>query len=219
MLFTRSIPKRKYRNYTRYRNLLRTDFQYRCAYCLTHEFHNGGVANFAIDHHRPRHGTYAISDLANEYTNLYWACNECNQNKANQWPSPQEEAMGLRWIDPCEAWGNHDLHWKISPDGEIQWLTPEGQYTIKKLMLHRREWLKNHWRKLSKVQTKYDMLMAQREELLSLLAQKESEASERASALRTMDDLTKTLMELKAELEPPVFNRPRTDPDDVWFLP
>ena len=100
MLFTRSVPKRRYRDYTRYRDLLRQDFQYRCAYCLIHEFHNGGVANFAIDHHRPTGGAYARPDLADDYTNLYWCCSECNQNKADQWPSPQQATLGFGWIDP-----------------------------------------------------------------------------------------------------------------------
>ena len=122
MLFTRSVPKRRYRDYTRYRDLLRRDFQYRCAYCLIHEFHNGGAANFAIDHHRPMRGVYARPDLAGDYANLYWCCSECNQNKADRWPAPQQEALGFRWIDPCELWGDHDLHWQITYDGEISGL-------------------------------------------------------------------------------------------------
>ncbi len=96
MFFTRNVPKRRYRDYTRYRDLLRRDFQYRRAYCLIHEFHNGGVANFAIDHHRPVRGAHAHPDLADDYTNLYCHCSECNQNKADNRPTPQQEASGFR---------------------------------------------------------------------------------------------------------------------------
>lgn len=96
MIFRRSVPPRNYRDYTRYRKLLRADFQYRCAYCLTQEHPLGGEANFSIDHHRPRRGHYARPDLENVYTNLYWTCRECNENKADHWTSPEEEAQGFR---------------------------------------------------------------------------------------------------------------------------
>src|SRR5436305_46467 len=104
MLFTRSIPERQYRDYTLYRPLLRRDFHYRCAYCLTQEFFLGGEANFEIDHHRPRSGPHARPDLESVYENLYWSCAECNQNKGDTWPEEEEYARGLRFIDPCEEW-------------------------------------------------------------------------------------------------------------------
>lgn len=155
MLFTRSIPPRSYQDYTRYRPLLRKDFQYRCAYCLTHEFYLGGEANFAIDHYRPRHGAFARPDLVNTYTNLYWCCNECNQNKADHHPNIEMESLGKRWINPCESWGDHDLHWHIDANGEVQWLTAAGEYTIKHLLFDRREWLKNHWRQMHALRQQY----------------------------------------------------------------
>ena len=197
MFFTRSVPPRRYRDYTRYRDLLRRDFQYRCAYCLIHEFHNGGVANFVIDHHRPVRGAYARPDLVSDYTNLYWCCSECNQNKANDWPAPQQEALGFRWIDPCESWGDHDLHWQISPDGEIQWRTPAGEYTIRKLMLHRREDLKAHWRKLYRLATL-------RDQLTEALTQE-------TMSLELAETIQQQIAELNEFLEPPVFNRPRRE--------
>lgn len=197
MFFTRSVPKRRYRDYTRYRDLLRQDFQYRCAYCLIHEFHNGGAANFAIDHHRPVRGSYARPDLAGEYANLYWCCSECNQNKADCWPAPQQEAQGFRWIDPCEPWGEHSLHWRIAPDGNIQWLTPAGEYTIRMLMLHRREDLKAHWQRLRR-------LTALRDRLTEALAYETVSAS-------LAGDIHQQIAEINEYLEPPVFSRPRRE--------
>ena len=146
MIFIRSIPTRRYLKYTAYRPYLRSDFKYRCSYCLLHESHNGGEANFTIDHHRPRGGNHARPDLENEYTNLYWTCRECNQNKGSTWPSSEQLAAGYAWIDPCETWGDHDLHWKIDSDGEISWKSTTGEFTIKHLRLNRRSLLKRHWR-------------------------------------------------------------------------
>ena len=195
MIFQRSPPVRRYRRYSSYPQLLRHDFQYRCAYCLTHEFHLGGEAAFAIDHHRPRKGLYARPDLENDYRNLYWCCAECNQNKADHWASPQEEALGFGWIDPCEVWGDHDMHWNISPEGEICWLTPRGEYTIKTLLLNRREWLKYHWNRLHTWQQR-------REVLINLLMQKTM-----TSEIRS--EIEYQLQELNSSLEPPVFHRSR----------
>jgi len=65
MIFHRSIAVRRYQNHTAYRSLLRRDFQYRCAYCLTHEFYLGDEAGCCIDHHRPIKGRYASPDVIN----------------------------------------------------------------------------------------------------------------------------------------------------------
>lgn len=111
MIFTRSVPPAVFADYTRYRRLLRFDFHYRCAYCLTHEFFLGGEAGCEIDHYRPQRGAYARPDLVNVYENLYWSCRECNQNKGDTWPTPEEVAAGHRFLDPCAAHDDHNLHW------------------------------------------------------------------------------------------------------------
>ena len=195
MIFIRSAPKRRYRDYTAYCSLLRSDFHYLCAYCLTHESHLGGEANFAIEYHRPQNGKYGRPDLASEYTNLYWTCRECNENKADDWTTPEQEAEGIRWLDPCEPWGDHDDHWQITPDGEIRCLTPIGEYTVKKLMLDRREWLKRHWRKLHQWQQR-------RNALIEILETRDVFAEHRANLEQQIHELTEWL-------EPPVFSRPR----------
>lgn len=195
MVFIRSVPPRQYQDYTRYRELLRKDFKYRCAYCLIPEFHNGGMANFVIDHFRPRKGLYARPDLEAVYGNLYWCCSECNQNKSDHWPHPKQEAEGLRWIDPCEAWGDHDLNWQIFPDGSVQWLTPAGEFTGRQLMLDERNNWKAYWRKVYQHQQMRDLL---RNELLD----------------NVLSDLERArveyqLAEIDEFLNPPVFDRPR----------
>ena len=116
--------------------------------------------------------------------------------------------MGFQWIDPCEDWGDHDLHWQISSEGVISWLTPVGKYTILRLRLHRREWLKNHWKKISKLQQKYNTLTTQILNLQSLLTQKTGGSVEIANIQQKIEDLTFVLLELREELEPPVFTKP-----------
>ena len=124
MIFTRSLPPKTYRDYNAYRPFLRLDFRFRCAYCLRHEFFLGGEAGCCIDHHRPLRGPYARPDLATDYTNLYWCCRECNENKADTWPSPEEAARGWRLLDPCQPEDDHDLHLRVLTDGSLEALTP-----------------------------------------------------------------------------------------------
>lgn len=195
MIFVRSVPKRIYRDYTRYRELLRSDFQYRCAYCLIPEYHNGGSANFAIDHFLPVRGVFGRPDLEANYRNLYWCCLECNQNKADQYPDPRQEAQGYRWIDPCEAWGDHSLHWQFDAAGEVHWLSPAGEYTGINLRFHEREGLKAYWRKFHRV-------LSMRENVETLL--KEESLSE-----LLQQTLRGQLSEFDEFLDPPVFKQVR----------
>ena len=144
MLFTHSQPPKRYKDYRLYRSLLRKDFRYRCAYCLRQEFYLGGREGCCIDHHHPVHGPSGKPLLECEYTNLYWVCRACNEYKADQWPTESEQRQGLRFLDPCLATDDHDLHWQTLPDGSLLPLTPIGSFTIGILRLDR-DALK-HWR-------------------------------------------------------------------------
>lgn len=200
MIFRRSLPERNYRDYTQFRPLLRRDFHYRCAYCLIQEFFLGGEAGFEIDHYCPIHGPYGRPDLIADYTNLYWCCRECNQNKADAWPSPQDEAEGRRIIDPCELWGDHELHWNFLPDGKLESLTPVGEYTDEHLILSR-AFLQQRRAQAFRDQQEF-------EELTTKLRGKRISAVRRA-------ELERRLEEVQLRLEPPIFNRPhRADRPD-----
>ena len=194
MIFHRSVPPRRYRDYRRYRALLRRDFQYRCAYCLTHERYLGGEAGCTIDHHRPRQGPHARPDLASAYANLYWTCRECNDNKSDTWPDPEDYERGLKFLDPCTPEGDHDRHWRALPNGSLQAFTVTGEYTIEMLQLWRDQ-LKYHRTHLYRWQQ-------QRDELVELLARKRM-------ALKVRVRLEAQIMELTELLEPPIFDRPR----------
>ena len=140
MIFQRSpgVPQlNEYRDY-RY-PYLRPDFQYQCAYCLTHEtyFLDGEAGE--IDHHWPLHPPAKLekdfSELKNVYSNLYWTCSRCNLYKGNLWPTDAEYARGERFLDPCAE--DHDSHWETHPDGTLTAKTATGRYTIELIRLNR----------------------------------------------------------------------------------
>lgn len=192
MIFQSSVSERLYRDYTDYRPLLRQDFQYRCAYCLLHEYFLGGEAGCCIDHHRPVHGRYAHPDLVADYNNLYWCCHECNENKGDVWPSPDDYESGLRFLDPCQPEDDHGLHWRVLPNGVLEPLTPTGRYTIRRLKLWR-PFLQHH-------RAKTFLLQEETRTLERRLNVKRLSAAQRSLLKRRLDDI-------KQWLEPPVFDR------------
>jgi hypothetical protein len=199
MIFRRSIPKRLYRDYNDYRTRLRQDFQYRCAYCLLHEYFLGGEAGCCIDHHRPLRGRYARPDLIADYNNLYWCCRECNENKGDFWPSPDDYHSGLRFLDPCQPQDDHDLHWRILPNGTLEPLTLTGKYTIRRLKLWR-PFLQHH-------RAKTCLLQEEIHDLERRLNVKNLPVEQRSLLERRLQDIQQWL-------DPPVFHRPRGADDE-----
>ena len=123
-----------------YRDLyLRPDFQFRCAYCLTHEYYFLDGEAGEVDHHRPLHPPVALgldfSHLRCAYTNLYWCCPRCNLYKGNRWPTDAQYASGTRFLDPCEE--DHNTHWDTHSDGTVAAKTATGRYSIQKIRLDR----------------------------------------------------------------------------------
>lgn len=195
MVFTRRVLTRTYSDYTRYRRFLRPDFLYRCAYCLRHEYFVGGEAGCVIDHHRPQGGPYARPDLVCFYANLYWCCNECNTIKGDTWPSPEDYEAGRRFLDPCQPEDDHDLHFRVEPDGSLVALTPTGAYTIEKLFLWRAHLIYHRAQVIRWEQ--------ERAELIRL-----SETYELGAA--GLEFVEARVAELSSWIEPPVFDRPRS---------
>lgn len=193
MIFLRSTPPRAFADYNSYRPYVRKDFQYRCAYCLRHEGHNGGEANFELDHYHPVRGAFGRPDLESAYANLYYACRECNGNKADKWPTEQQSQHGYRFLDPCQSQDDHELHWTFHSDGTITPLTNVAKYTQIMLVLERP--ILQEWRQ------KMKRLSREAEDLQTLLMSKRDSA-ERAQIERRM-------REIVLEIEPKVFDRPR----------
>jgi hypothetical protein len=84
--------------YTEYRPYLRRDFFYSCAYCTITEA-EASALRFTIDHYEPKS---ARQDLENDYKNLMYACDQCNQYKGNRNPPPEARAEGHRFFRPDE---------------------------------------------------------------------------------------------------------------------
>ena len=132
----------KFRDYRKYKPYLRIDFEYRCAYCGITEYRWGSERNFVVEHFRPRS---RFPDLATVYSNLYYACNRCNDLKGDTWPSPLEIELGYMWPDPC-ACEVYREHLRELDNGMLEPITPAGIYTTENLMLNLRPYLVS-WRR------------------------------------------------------------------------
>ena len=122
------VPEGK--GYSEYRNYLRYDFFYSCAYCLLSEA-EGAAIRFTIDHyeaqkHRP--------DLAHEYSNLMYSCGKCNEFKGDRYPSEEMRSEGYRFfrIDQ-DVFADH---FELS-DLLLKHKTNTGYYTIEACDLNR----------------------------------------------------------------------------------
>ncbi len=128
---THTPPKR---SYSAYRDCLRLEFEFRCVYCLATETEvapSDNFGGFEIEHFKPR----TFRRLVNSYANLFWACHACNRAKGDQWPSAAEQALGMRFVDPCvEPLGQH-----LELSGlEVKAVaaSPAGDYMIDEIYLN-----------------------------------------------------------------------------------
>jgi hypothetical protein len=76
------------RPYPEYREELRWDFLFTCAYCSTTELEAAGFG-FEIDHYQPQ-----AQGGSDQYDNLYWSCRPCNKRKDSFWPAAPIQAAG-----------------------------------------------------------------------------------------------------------------------------
>ena len=149
---------------------------------------------FEIDHFRPQNGACARPDLKAVYSNLYWSCRECNSNKGDVWPNPQDFELGLCFIDSCTADGDHEKHWRFLPNGEIEALTLSGEYTEEKLLL---------WRPILVARRKQQFQDVEEGEAIRGILMGKIVDSEELSILN------KRLSEIETRLQPHVFDRAR----------
>jgi uncharacterized protein (TIGR02646 family) len=133
--FQRQEKPQKQKRYQDYKQYLRRDFLFRCAYCLIHEAHHGGLRNFHVDHFRPKK---KFRRLTLVYENLYYACSLCNTFKGDLWPSGQQLRAGFKFVDPCDA-DPYRMHFEEEQDGTLRVLTNAGRYTVDHLRLNRRQ--------------------------------------------------------------------------------
>ena len=128
----RHAPKVK-GDHTKFRPFVRQDFSEGCAYCLLHELLAGGPRNFELDHFRPK-SLLRFAALIADFFNLYYACHVCNANKWNHWPSVEEEAIGIGFIDFCRD--DFSDHFRENRNGRWIPLTPSAEFTLDILNLN-----------------------------------------------------------------------------------
>lgn len=116
--------------YGEYREYLRYDFFYSCAYCTMNEAEAQGI-RFTIDHYTSQN---ADPTLVNEYSNLMYACDPCNGRKGDRTPPASATAAGYRFFR-----ADHDLqseHFLVE-GVRVKHKTNVGEYTIEALDLNR----------------------------------------------------------------------------------
>lgn len=126
---TRSIVSQK-ASFSAYRQDLRKDFRYSCAYCTTaeNELH---AKRFEIEHYLPQKH---FEKLKNIFTNLLWACEECNKNKDDYYSGLYPGTKGKLIFRPDRF--DFEEHFEVQED-LILGKTPNiGKFTEKFLVLN-----------------------------------------------------------------------------------
>jgi len=116
--------------YGLYRKELRFDFWYSCGYCSIAEIEAAGIA-FQIDHYEPR---ASAPHLVDDYTNLLWVCQHCNEFKGDWSPPTSARNAGIRFYRP--DLDDPDEHFEIS-GLRLNGKSAIGKFTIELLNLNR----------------------------------------------------------------------------------
>jgi uncharacterized protein (TIGR02646 family) len=129
----RRTPYPSFRQPGKYKQRLREDFSYACAYCTVHENEWGGLWHFHVEHFRPKS---KFPKLATSYENLLYSCDVCNCYKRDDWPSDNPLADGRGYLDPCEH--DYSLHFSEDvPTGKLCGHTAPARYMVELLHLNR----------------------------------------------------------------------------------
>jgi hypothetical protein len=115
--------------YQDYREYLRFDFYFACAYCTVSETELKG-RGFQIDHYQPQD-----KNGGDEYGNLMWSCEVCNRQKSAVWRSDDEQASGYRYVRP--DFDNPADHVELN-GFELRERSVPGKFTIEVLDLNRK---------------------------------------------------------------------------------
>ncbi|MCT6590821.1 HNH endonuclease [Pantoea dispersa] len=93
--------KKKYSQYTSFKDHLAKDFNYRCGYTDCPDFWFGGKVNFHIDHFIPWKSHPDKPYLKTDYSNLVYCCSYVNILKSND---------EHNYLDPCNIDYNEHFH-------------------------------------------------------------------------------------------------------------
>jgi hypothetical protein len=126
-------------DYKAYKSQLRIEFLHTCGYCNSREPELGGSEAFHIDHYKPKS---KFPHLRCKYTNLIYACRNCNRFKGDYWPCFIEKSQGKFILNP-----RTDNPQEHIDQSSFAWtgITARGKWTVLKLRLdsdylvHRRQ--------------------------------------------------------------------------------
>jgi 5-methylcytosine-specific restriction endonuclease McrA len=121
------------KHYREYLESLRQDFTYSCAYCGTTEFEAQGI-RMVIDHYEPR---VSRPDLNNEYSNLMYCCDPCNEYKGDRSPPAQAREKGVRFFRVDHDYRHEHFRGTAEPAYRIAGITLTGEFTVEYLDLNR----------------------------------------------------------------------------------
>lgn len=113
---------------------LRKQYNYSCGYCQVTETSVGG--ELTVDHFKPR-AAGGSDDLAN----LVYACQRCNLYKHQFWPNDAQLRRGERVLHPLRDELTQHLYLNHL-SGQLEALTPTGQFHITLLQLNRPQLVK-----------------------------------------------------------------------------
>jgi hypothetical protein len=118
------------KEYGEYLPVLRKDFWYSCAYCTITEAEARAI-RFEIDHYEP---VSARDDLRHEYSNLMYACEECNSLKGDRTPPQSARDAGKRFFRVDEDIRSEHFE----PKGiRVEGKTTVGEFTVDAVDLNR----------------------------------------------------------------------------------
>lgn len=122
------VPARS--RYQEYRQDLRSDFWFSCAYCTMTEHEASGLS-FEIDHYLPR---AKHPQLQSEYENLMYSCMQCNRNKGDLSPEVDGFPPHCYFIRPDHE---HPAEHLALEDLRYVPVTDTGEFNIQALGLNR----------------------------------------------------------------------------------
>jgi hypothetical protein len=121
----------KKKNYADYRDDLRFDFWYSCAYCNLCESEAMGIG-FEIDHYLP---TEHFQQLVSDYNNLFWSCEKCNNYKSDYFPDKEQIDKGNYIIRADEDDQSNHMYLE---NYIMKQKTGTGNFNIEILILNRK---------------------------------------------------------------------------------
>ena len=80
-----------------------------------------------IDHFDPRKKKAFLQ----QYENLFFASRHCNGAKGAEWPKTDDQALGLRYLNPCQEQDYGEHIFEDTPTRRLVGVTPAGKYHIR----------------------------------------------------------------------------------------